>query len=519
MRVADQVIERRLRDVADRYLIAPAEVLQVADAALAALDACSPPTLYASALHARGLALAYLGRYEDSLPALHLALERVPADQPAQRIIVLRGLATACEHMSLLEDALNWATQAAGAARALGEGARLAETLISVGIVLARIGQHAEALQQFREAHALQQACGNVRGVLQAINNVGIALKNLGQYEDAVAHVKQAMQIARELGDEGAVAVAASNLGEPLLKLGRVAEARAAMVEALPQLEKAGYVLGEIHTRILLGQIIAADGDPAQALVELERALALALASSGRTHTARAHLALAEAHKAAGRFELALVNHEAYHAIERAQFNEESTRTLYALQVRFELARARHEAEVERLRSAELAALSHIDALTGLDNRRQLDARLAHEFALARRLGRPLALAMCDIDNFKKVNDTFGHPIGDAVLRVVALLLRQHCREIDMVARYGGEEFCMVFNDIDAAHAERACEAARAAIESYDWSVLNTRLRVTISIGLADLRTLESPLALLADADKQLYAAKHAGKNRVTRTR
>ena len=121
------MIERRLRDVADRYLIAPAEVLQVADAALAALDACSPPSLYASALHARGLALAYLGRYEDSLPALHLALERVPADQPAQRIIVLRGLATACEHMSLLEDALNWATQAAGAARALGEGARLAE--------------------------------------------------------------------------------------------------------------------------------------------------------------------------------------------------------------------------------------------------------------------------------------------------------------------------------------------------------------------------------------------------------
>ena len=95
--------------------------------------------------------------------------------------------------------------------------------------------------------------------------------------------------------------------------------------------------------------------------------------------------------------------------------------------------------------------------------------------------------------------------------------LRQACRQVDLVARYGGEEFCMVFAEADAALAERACERAREAVEQQDWSDLHPSLRVTISIGLADHPSLDSPQALLADADAQLYAAKRAGKNRVSR--
>jgi diguanylate cyclase (GGDEF)-like protein len=213
------------------------------------------------------------------------------------------------------------------------------------------------------------------------------------------------------------------------------------------------------------------------------------------------------------------------------------------LRVQLEVADAQHEAEVHRLRHVEiarahddlkalheallaadrektrllerLAEQSRTDGLTGLANRRWLDERLADEIQRARRTQQPLAVAMCDLDFFKRINDRLGHPVGDEVLRRVAAVLRERCRSTDLVARYGGEEFCIAFLESDAATAARTCESLRAAVERQDWRALHPELVVTISIGISDRLDLPGAHALLADADTFLYQAKHDGKNRV----
>ncbi len=132
----------------------------------------------------------------------------------------------------------------------------------------------------------------------------------------------------------------------------------------------------------------------------------------------------------------------------------------------------------------QLERQTYEDALTGLANRRRLDQRLADEFALALRHGRPLAVAMADLDHFKTVNDRFSHAVGDAVLRAIAKLLSAQVRHTDLVARFGGEEFVIVLVETDAAAALRVCEKLRAAVANHAWTAIHPALALTMSIGV-----------------------------------
>jgi diguanylate cyclase (GGDEF)-like protein len=170
----------------------------------------------------------------------------------------------------------------------------------------------------------------------------------------------------------------------------------------------------------------------------------------------------------------------------------------------------------------ELLALSRTDPLTGLYNRRYFEERLQEEFARARRYRAPLSLAMLDVDFFKRINDSYGHPFGDEVLRAVAQVTRARLREVDLLARYGGEELIALLPETSPADALRACERVREAIEALqlEYSGLDGAkqvVRCTASLGLASLPSpsLQTPEDLLRAADECLYAAKGAGRNRV----
>jgi diguanylate cyclase (GGDEF)-like protein len=160
------------------------------------------------------------------------------------------------------------------------------------------------------------------------------------------------------------------------------------------------------------------------------------------------------------------------------------------------------------------------DVLTGLPNRRYLIDRLAHDWAAARRGGTPLACMMLDIDHFKTVNDTWGHDVGDAVLRSVAAVLQREVRGTDVVCRFGGEEF-VVISAADFDSAMRCAERLRAAIEQQVVvEVSANREPVTVSIGVAvRSEQTRSPEGLLKAADEALFCAKRNGRNRVASTR
>jgi diguanylate cyclase (GGDEF)-like protein len=153
------------------------------------------------------------------------------------------------------------------------------------------------------------------------------------------------------------------------------------------------------------------------------------------------------------------------------------------------------------------------DSLTSAWNRRAFDRRLREEWQRHRQDGRPLGLLMVDLDFFKRINDDFGHPAGDAVLVQVAGLLQASVRRSDLVARFGGEEFAVVLPDADIAAARAVAEKVRRAIEQAAWP----NRPLTASIGVASVVPAagsDGP-ALVAAADKALYRAKQAGRNRV----
>jgi diguanylate cyclase (GGDEF)-like protein len=168
---------------------------------------------------------------------------------------------------------------------------------------------------------------------------------------------------------------------------------------------------------------------------------------------------------------------------------------------------------VERYR--ELRTLMLHDSLTGLVNHSRLQQQLESESARALRQRRPLSLAMIDIDHFKQVNDRYGHPVGDRVLKNLSRFLRQRLRTSDVVARYGGEEFAVLLSDTDQNTACQVMEALRRDFALIPHETEGENLTVTFSVGIASIPRHASVRELLVAADQALYKAKHAGRNRV----
>ena len=159
--------------------------------------------------------------------------------------------------------------------------------------------------------------------------------------------------------------------------------------------------------------------------------------------------------------------------------------------------------------------LAELDELTGSFNRRCIMRMLDDEIARAHRINAPCSIALIDLDWFKRVNDAYGHPIGDEVLRTFAITAFANIRNIDKFGRYGGEEFLLVLPDTPTDAAARILDRLRAIIADLDWSAFSPGMRVTISAGVAMLRVDESADTFLARADSALYAAKARGRNRI----
>lgn len=164
-----------------------------------------------------------------------------------------------------------------------------------------------------------------------------------------------------------------------------------------------------------------------------------------------------------------------------------------------------------------LTFLQGQDPLTGLVNRRGFDSTMTMEVERSTRFKTPLTLCIMDLDNFKAVNDTYGHPCGDEVLQAVASILLSEMRMIDTAARIGGEEFALLLPGTGLARAQKLLQRIQSVIKVTEISCGPDKLAVTMSMGVASYRGKlpPDPDKLLVEADKALYRAKRAGKNRI----
>ena len=155
------------------------------------------------------------------------------------------------------------------------------------------------------------------------------------------------------------------------------------------------------------------------------------------------------------------------------------------------------------------------DGLTDVSNKKQLDNVLTKEIPRALRHGRQLSVMMIDIDHFKDVNDTYGHLAGDSVLRDLASILQKRLRPDDELGRYGGEEFCAILPETSVEGATKIADELRKRVEEHSFLVEGEQIKVTISIGITELKKGMDLKAFYKAADEMLYQAKRGGRNRV----
>ena len=428
------------------------------------------------------LAGCELGRFDLALPLAYEAVALADADgSPRVRAMATNAFAVCFERMGD-----PWQSE-----RLMGEA-----------LVLAR-----EAGAPFELFVTLNNLCAVLIGAHHQLRGVGAEPGD----PDALAPLHRALPMAREaVGLLGQVPqpqlrpIVEGNLGEILLHLGRPDEARALLAGALAIATAQGQRPQQQRVRCSQAELALREHRPADALALVRQVLADAVPVP---QTAlRAHHAGYLAAQGLGDTATALHHLEQQARIERQ-------RSVRQLRAQSELFVTRVESERLRERARVLEVVTRHDPLTGLGNRRELDARLPVLLQATRAAGQPLALALLDIDNFKAINDGHGHQVGDRVLVAVAELLRSHLRASDMVARLGGDEFVLALPEATGSRALELCERIRVQIAGHDWSALVPGLPVSISIGVAAAPPHEAE-PLLARADAALYRAKGGGRNR-----
>jgi len=168
-------------------------------------------------------------------------------------------------------------------------------------------------------------------------------------------------------------------------------------------------------------------------------------------------------------------------------------------------------------KNRQLEEMALTDPLTGLANRRAMDIWITHQLSAAARHDFPIWVAICDLDHFKKVNDTYGHEAGDMVLKTFAQILKSNTRQSNICGRHGGEEFLNIITHVERDNSVIAFERIRKQMENQKFTFNNQTFSVTTSMGIAGFRGTRPPAFadLLAQADEALYSAKHKGRNRI----
>lgn len=407
-----------------------------------------------------------------------------------------------------------------------------ADNLNSVAIVYMELNDHLEGMRYFRESlEHYRQAKAWTRFAGTSVN-LGVALK---KHSRDPLEAEKCFLDALEVFEDGSgkfeaqVATTLMNLGSLYVQVGRTAEARSILERALTLTRDLGLKMVEAYVHQKYGKLHMLGNQ----LEDAETFFLESLMLFGFVNHTRGEMEvredLAQLYHRQGKFEAAFHELEALHTLERTYFDETSNKRLRQLQARFEVDKERREAEIERLKTVELEnllreksrlvqqleQLSITDGLTGLFNRRYLDAEASRLYSEARTGTGPLCISLADIDFFKRVNDSFGHAIGDEVLRKIALIYRENTRANDLTARYGGEEFALVMPFTELTEALEVCERVRVAVENFEWSDIHPQLVVTLSLGGCAPLELGSHEKMLQEADHWLYQAKHEGKNRV----
>lgn len=487
-----------------------------------------------------GRALLLEGRASIQLDAFDQATSRflkalecfTPGTDDVLIAAALNGLGSSYLVLGAYPEALQHLLQALNIYRQLKDVTGEAATLSNVGRLYLLLDDASKALLHLEQALDLAERTSDRRLEAEVHDNLCNALRMTGQTRSASAHGLRSVEIYQELGFHPGEAEALSSVGDLYLEMGDYTQALNFLQLTAEVSQKVGRRQEVARALRRIGTLHLREGRIEMALGYLQRALEAAEEAKAKREHAKCHAALTDVYKQLGDFEHALEHFEQYYRSERLLFDEESDRRLKTIEIIHQVENARKDAEIYQLRNVELqqeveerkraqAALEHlatIDTLTGLANRRYFLELAERAFYQAQRYNRPLSVVMIDVDNFKHINDTFGHAAGDQVLRAVARSMQAVLRRSDIIGRYGGDEFVVLLPETGQEGARRMTERLRAAVATMGEEAGKIDSPVTLSIGLASTFSMANITldALLQYADKALYVSKGGGRDRVT---
>ena len=453
----------------------------------------------AIALAGVGLCQDKLGAREEAGASLLRALESARAQGLATlETNIQNSLAALAESAGRLDDAARHAAAGMALARAQGDRNLLTKLL----------GNDALVAQQ--------------RGDLAAA--AGDAPAAAREYAAGLAQVRQALSLARELGNRYDEAHCLGNSGALLRRRGRHADAAAALDGTLSLGRELADLPIQVEAQLELGRLHA-ESDRPLARRCFEEAIRLADGITAKNLLADACKTYSACLEQWGDPAAALTLYKRYDAVREAELARTRTQAVRAVimldyeRVTREVVSLAADRKILATQTRELAAASQQDPLTGLLNRRGFDEKIGALAAASATDGTLLTLALIDLDNFNAINDTFSHPVGDAVLGRVARIIRAHCRAQDLAVRYGGDEFLVVLGGADLEGAELALRRFKDAVDACAWEDVAGGLAVTVSIGVATAAPPADIPAAIAEADRALYAAKNGGRDRILRAR
>ena len=401
------------------------------------------------------------------------------------------------------------------------EPAKAGALLNNIGNIFFEMGSIDEARENFDSAVAHRDTGVPDRTVAIALGNLGRCAVALGEYSRAVECHERSIAMFASLGHTVFYAHALRKLADAHVEFGAYTAAEPLYRESLDVMATEKRPLWRHEILVQLGILYLKIGRYDDARRALETGLREAPTSDSQTRIlandslARVFEALRRRTAAfeslkestASKVDAALITALADLDLERVKREKELShvRNVELAHALEELERVKNELEA---RNRELAQIAVHDSLTGAFNRRNLTESLPIEIERVRRYDEPLSIAMIDLDGFKQINDEYSHVVGDEVLRRIVLLMGEHLRRNDRVVRYGGDEFVVIFPHTRFAEAEIACEKLRSEVADYAWADITPRLRVSISIGIAEASGDSPPDELISRADERMYLDK-----------
>ncbi|MEV6350664.1 GGDEF domain-containing protein [Actinoplanes sp. NPDC051851] len=419
-----------------------------------------------------------------------------------------RELSIFYRHVGDFADSLKHAVQAV--AHLTGDTPATVRTrhLLTLSVALDETGSRADGENRAREALTLAASAGDHEMALLVLNNMAYSAYEVDDEPAARSRVEQMRRLRARSGHRfGANEL--DTIARVEMMSARYDAVEAVLAPVLADQVDANEADAAAECRLTLAVARRLDGRYAEAQAALDATLTLCDQRGLAAVRARLREERAALYAATGRYAEAYEEHRAFHTESTALLSVQREARARALQAVFDANEARRASEHFR-------EMAHRDALTGLYNRRFVNERVPALLLEAAARRRPISLAIVDLDHFKRVNDTLSHATGDTVLQHVAELLTESAPGSALAARMGGEEFLLVFPGMNAAEAAVRCERLRLRIRAHPWEPITGTLPVTTSIGMTTAPEGEGTFSsLLSIADRNLYAAKRNGRDRV----